>query len=54
MTEQSIAFWQELAPQSEAAMNSIFEGIRPDQLSMFCDTLTIMLDNLDQMKENGK
>ncbi len=54
MTEQSIAFWQNLTPQSEAAMNRIFEGIPPQQLSMFCETLTIMLDNLDQMKENGK
>lgn len=54
MTEQSMAFWQQLTPQSEAAMTSIFEGIEPNQLNMFCETLTIMLDNLDRMKENGK
>jgi MarR family transcriptional regulator, transcriptional regulator for hemolysin len=54
MTKQSIDFWQELTPQSEAAMADIFSGIDPDQLRLFNDTLTKMLDNLDRMKENGK
>jgi MarR family transcriptional regulator, transcriptional regulator for hemolysin len=54
MTQQSMDFWEILAPQSEAAMSDIFSGIDPDQLRLFNDTLTKMLDNLDRMKENGK
>lgn len=54
LTQQSIDFWQSLNPESEDAMNRVFEGIRPDELTLFCDTLTKLLDNLDRMKENGK
>jgi MarR family transcriptional regulator, transcriptional regulator for hemolysin len=54
LTQQSVDFWQTLAPKSEDAMNQIFEGISTEDLSLFCDTLTKMLDNLDRMKENGK
>lgn len=54
LTQQSVDFWQELTPKSEDAMNRIFEGINPEDLSLFCDTLTKMLNNLDRMKENGK
>lgn len=54
LTQQSVDFWQSLIPKSEEAMNQIFEGIKPEDLSLFCDTLTQLLDNLDRMKENGK
>jgi DNA-binding MarR family transcriptional regulator len=54
LTQQSVDFWQSLTPKSEEAMNQIFEGIKPEDLSLFCDTLTQLLDNLDRMKENGK
>lgn len=54
MTEQSREFWMKMQPQSEAALHQIFADIEPEQLSIFCDTLTKMLDNLDRMKEEGK
>ena len=54
MTKQSMDFWEKLTPQSEEAMENIFSGIEPEQLRLFNDTLTKMLDNLDRMKENGK
>ncbi len=54
MTDESMKFWQTMQPQSEEAMNRIFRGIEPEQLSQFCDTLTRMLDNLDRMREERK